>query len=77
MSPNATVGRPRLRHVSALVACAPPATMLRRRKLLDAVMSRSRRMLSAYITDDKTKMGGRAYHVAARGGAKADVTKTG
>lgn len=76
MSPNATVGRPRLRHVSALVACAPPATMLRRRKLLDAVMS-SRRMLSAYITDDKTKMDGRAYHVAARGGAKADVTKTG
>ena len=72
MPPNATAGRPRLRHVSALVACASPATMPRRRKLLDAVMSGSRRMLSAYITDDKTRMDGRAYHVAAKGGAKTE-----
>ncbi|MDE0090600.1 MAG: hypothetical protein OXP12_04505 [Thaumarchaeota archaeon] len=29
-------------------------------------------MLSAYITDDKTRMDGRAYHVAAKGGAKTE-----
>ena len=53
MPPSTPANRPvagRQRRVFALVACAPPADMQSRRKLLNDIMSGDRRMLTAYVT---------------------------